>query len=331
MGKGRQKILVQRIALGIDALLFVHLLHKAAALLSRVGQFAKTVGQFHPAGIKFEPFGKPRVFGQPARQSGLSRRVAVQHRHATLPQMGFDPLDQHARQHVGPGVILGGSDALTAQRGPQRFRIGFASGGHRRQQVDLCVPLKRLDHAKTLRLLRRIAGLAAVAQEAAARRCNSKAQQRCTILHQPVVSRIGPIPFQHREFGAVQRPTLAVAPDMGKGADPRLARRQQLLHRKFGRGMQEHRMRHAVSADGAGGKAVQMRLVSRAGLQRTGIDFDEILTGKPASDRRLNAVARQQGRAPVGVAGRIPPGCRLGCSGHGGTVRFRLEIFMQMR
>ena len=48
----------------------------------------------------------------------------------------------------------------------------------------------------------------------------------------------GPVPFQHGEFGMVQRAALAVAEHLGEVEDAPLAGRQQLLAGEFRRGAQ---------------------------------------------------------------------------------------------
>jgi hypothetical protein len=89
--------------------------------------------------------------------------------------------------------------------------------------------------------------------------------------------------------------------------------------------MQMHALRPPVIADRIGGKGMQMRLVAGADLQGGGIDLGEPLVRQPATDRRLNAIARQQKRAPVSMYFAIPPWA----VGH--WRGFRLEIPVQMR
>ena len=65
-----QKILVDRIALAVDALLLVHLGGEAAALLAGVGQFGEAVGELDAAGIELEALGD-------RGSSGLTRASAA--------------------------------------------------------------------------------------------------------------------------------------------------------------------------------------------------------------------------------------------------------------
>ena len=79
---------------------------KAAALLARVGQFAKSVGEFDAAGINLETLGDARVGRFCARQRRLRHRIFEQDGQTPLPQIWFDMLDQHLAEDVGPGVVV---------------------------------------------------------------------------------------------------------------------------------------------------------------------------------------------------------------------------------
>ena len=73
----RQEILVERIALAVDALLLGHLALEAAALLGRIGQLAEAVGEFDAAGIELEALGDARIVPARPRQRRLERRIFV--------------------------------------------------------------------------------------------------------------------------------------------------------------------------------------------------------------------------------------------------------------
>ena len=72
-GQSGKEILVHRIAFAVNPFLFVHLGGEAAALFGGVGQFAKAIGQFHPAGVNLEPLRLARVIGAGAGKRGLGR------------------------------------------------------------------------------------------------------------------------------------------------------------------------------------------------------------------------------------------------------------------
>ena len=61
MAQRGEEILVDRIALAVDALLLGHLGLEAAALFGGVGQLAEGVGQLDAAGIELEPLGDARI------------------------------------------------------------------------------------------------------------------------------------------------------------------------------------------------------------------------------------------------------------------------------
>ena len=77
MGQGGQEFLVQRIAHAIDTRLLGHLDLKTGALLRGIGQFAKAVGQLHPAGIQLEAFGHAWIARADPRQCGFAHRILV--------------------------------------------------------------------------------------------------------------------------------------------------------------------------------------------------------------------------------------------------------------
>ena len=72
-GERGQKILVERIALAVDALLLVHVGGEAPALLGRVGQLGEAVGEFDAAGIELEALGEARIVRLRPRQRRLAR------------------------------------------------------------------------------------------------------------------------------------------------------------------------------------------------------------------------------------------------------------------
>ena len=72
-----EKILVDRIALAIDALFLRHVAFEAAALLGRVVEFAKSVGELDAADIKLEALGDARIVSLP-RQGRQRGRIVVE-------------------------------------------------------------------------------------------------------------------------------------------------------------------------------------------------------------------------------------------------------------
>jgi hypothetical protein len=119
---------------------------------------------------------------------------------------------------------------------------------------------------------------------------------------------VGAVPFEHGELGVVQRPALAVAPDVAEAGDAGLAGGQELLHGEFGRGVEIEPVACPVIADGGGREGVEMGLVAGRELQAGRVDEQEALGRQPGAERQLNAVADQQQRPAVGVPGGGPPG-----------------------
>jgi hypothetical protein len=56
-GNRGEEVLVQRIALAVSALLFVHRKSEPPALLGGIGQFTKSIRQFDTTGIDLETLG----------------------------------------------------------------------------------------------------------------------------------------------------------------------------------------------------------------------------------------------------------------------------------
>ena len=94
----------------------------------------------------------------------------------------------------------------------------------------------------------------------------------------------------------MQRPRSRLRQTWDKRKDPRLARRQQLFHRKFGAGADTSAARHCRS----GGSRTRCRCACcRADRQRGGVDFRNP-GAQPAADGARDAVAgQQQGLRPA--------------------------------
>ena len=72
-----EKILVDRIGLAVDALLFRHFLLESPALLGGVGEFAEGVGELDPAGVEFEALGDAGVAGADPGERRLARGIVA--------------------------------------------------------------------------------------------------------------------------------------------------------------------------------------------------------------------------------------------------------------
>jgi hypothetical protein len=95
-----------------------------------------------------------------------------------------------------------------------------------------------------------------------ARCLGRKRKNGSAIIHQYFVRLLGPIPFDHGEFGMMQRATLTIAKDASELDDAALAGGQELLAGELGRGAQIEsrarcRQRHQLRREG-----MKMRLVA---------------------------------------------------------------------
>jgi len=90
-----EKILVDRVALAVDACLFRHLLLQPPALIGRIGEFAEAVGELDPAGIKLEALGETRIGRLRPGQRRLHRRIVAENDRAAqilrIAQRGARP------------------------------------------------------------------------------------------------------------------------------------------------------------------------------------------------------------------------------------------------
>ena len=118
-----KKVLVDRIALAVHALLLRHLGLEAAALLGRIGELAEAVGELDAAGIELEALGHPRVAAvwaapAPLRRPDIRSRIVGR----PMPSLRLDPLDQDAAEDVAPAVVVGDADAGLARLLPPAHR-----------------------------------------------------------------------------------------------------------------------------------------------------------------------------------------------------------------
>ena len=168
-------------------------------------------------------------------------------------------------------------------------------------KVETGMALERFAQAQALGARERVAPALAVGQRRGPRRVRRPAQEREAILLDRAERRAGAVPFKHREFGRMQGPALAVAEDVAERKDLALPRRQQLLHREFGRGVEIRVDAHPVDGAQRRGERMQMRLSAWRALQGGGVDLDEAEQVEMAADRRREARAGEQGRAAQGV------------------------------
>src|SRR5262249_61483240 len=125
------------------------------------------------------------------------------------------------------------------------------------------------------------------------RRLGRERKYRSAVLHQRLARLLGPIPFEHGEFGMMQRAALAIAKGAGELDDPSLAGRQKFLAGEFGRGAQikaraSAGWRHQVCPE-----CMEMGFIAWRKDQRRSLDLDEISRREKLPQRGCNTHACQ--------------------------------------
>ncbi len=223
-------------------------------------------------------------------------------------------LDQDFAEDIRPRVVVRDPYLLFRCFG-QTCAIAFAIGDGG-EQIDANKAFERRRHRQQLRLGEGIGDFPAKRELADPGRLRGMGYDHHAIGHHGVVGRVGAVPFQHGEFGQMQRTALAVAKHPRELKNLRLASGQQFLAGEFRRGAQIARRAGAVGAGKFGARRMQMGLIARRDLQNGCLDLDKPLLVKPGADRLADSVSRQQKRPAVGVPGGRPPGRKrrvLGC------------------
>ena len=281
-------------------------------LLSGVGQLVEGVGEFDAAGVELEALRDARVEGVRPRQRRLARRIGVKDGRPADPEARLDPLAQDPAEHVRPGVVRGDPQARVLRLTGEQRHVRRAPERQAVIEVDPGMAQKRLAHAQPLGRLERARLAAAEGEARRARHIGGERDERSAVVHQLQERRADPIPFQHREFRRVQSSALAVAKHMRQRENLRLAGGEQLLHRKFRRGVQPGLARRAVRTDKPGAKPAQMGLVARRGLERGRLDLEEAFGVEPLAHGGRDRAARISSR------GRRTA-CRSGFQNGGGA------------
>ena len=296
-----EKILVDRIALAVDALFLRHLAFQPAALLVRVVEFAKTVGELDAADIKLEALGDARdllpSLGR-ARQRRQRGRILVENGGAADAEIALDALHQHAAENIAPGVVIGDADAGRLRgSSASASRSGMPSGS----VASRSMPAKRANASATVS---RSGSAKASAERPRKVRCRvpaaraATAQDRGAIGHQRLIGFAGAIPFDKREFGIMQRAAFAVAKHLGEFDDARARRRREASCRRIPARCADSGATPCRPAPQARWRRRADEFVARRDLQRRGLDLDEVLR------RQTRPAARpRSGPAPTGPAG----------------------------
>ena len=152
-----KKILVERIALAIDALLLGHLQLEAAALLDRIGQFAEAVGELDPAGIKLEALGNARIAGCRPRQRRFDDRIVGRGSWRGRCRDCGSIFSTSTRLKISRPAYRPSPMRMPAPRAARGKRLAVGSPpGKRRQQIDAGEALERVGDRQPLRRRERV-------------------------------------------------------------------------------------------------------------------------------------------------------------------------------
>ena len=140
----RQEILVDRISLAVERLLFGLIGEKSAALLLRVGQFAERIGEFEAADIKLEALAEPRVAGLWPRQGGERDGIVVKEGRRADAEMRLDAIEKNPKEQRFPIVARMRRDTYALRRRGEPRRIRASRIGRGGEEVDAAMALERV-------------------------------------------------------------------------------------------------------------------------------------------------------------------------------------------
>jgi hypothetical protein len=202
-----QKILVQRIAFAIDAGLFVHFQPESGGAVRRGRSIRQSRWPVRPRRRKART-ARPRAGHRgAARQRGLGRRIAVKDQSGGHGPDAARPFRQgcatacRTRYHRRPAGCP--APEACARRASRSVSVRPSQVASRSIPANSGEGLGHAHHVRAWHRGRR--SHIAEAQLSAARRLGGQPQEIGAIVHQHAVILPGAIPFQHGEFGAVQR------------------------------------------------------------------------------------------------------------------------------
>jgi hypothetical protein len=296
-----EEILIERIALAIDAFPLLHIRQEALALLACDGQFGKAVGEFDPACIELETFGDPWIVRLRSRKRRFRNRIFIKDRQPAKPEAWFDLISEHPAENIGPAIIGDHAKAEPHRCGGKRVTIIEEC-----KKIDASVPAEGFGCRQPLRLGERIGCPLPVLKHERVRRAGRSPRERHAISHDRGVRLSRPVPLGHDELRSMKRPHLTVPENAGEIDDALLSRREQLFHGEFRRGVKITPYalpsgRHPFRCE-----AVEMRLIARGDLQRSSFYLYKLFFCKICPRASHDTIARKQKRTPAGVAVTIP-------------------------
>ena len=135
---------------------------------------------------------------------------------------------------------------------------------------------------------------------------------------------MGPIPFEHCEFGRMKRAAFFGPKNPRKVENARFPARNQLFHGKFGRSMEISGRNCPVRLARPDRHGMEMGFVAGRDLDLAAFDFDKSVRLEIGAKGGFDSPACPEGRSPVGKAVRSPPSGLLAhaCFVHGAAVIF---------
>ena len=193
--------------------------------------------------------------------------------------------------HVSPSC---GAMAIGRAASAKSARLGAGGIGRGRQQVDAAEARERIGDAEILPRRARIGGLAAPGEMPCAGGVERGGQQRLAIRHQVAIAAARAIPFEHHEFGLMQRAALRRCGRRGRAGrcapSPRPAASSSRIRARCGGTSATSPSPGRIEARD---ERVEMRLEAGALLQGGRVDLDEISGREEGADCREDARARR--------------------------------------
>ena len=259
-GEGRKKTLRH----GIDGTVVPRAvaggLLKAPALLRRIGQLGKGVGQLQGGDIELKPFGETGIIRLHPRQGAERRGIFVQEDGVFAAQVGLDCRDHDLVEPIPPERLF------DAERGIPGKGLPDGDPLPGRRQIDP-PPLPGEGAAQTE--LRGDAG-----------------DQGLAVVHQRPVIGFRTIPFEHGKLGKVAGTPLPRAETAADLEDFRITRRQEPLHAELRGGLEKPVVR---------GDGIDMGFRRRRRNPEGCFDFEKILVEEESADRPDHRCPELQG------------------------------------
>ncbi len=201
MAEGGEEIFIERIALIIYALLFIHLGGEALALLIRIIELAEAVGDLDTRNIDLETFGNAWVARMRARQRRLGAGIFVENDNAAL-KLRLDLVLKQTAEDVGPESDSWTGVPAARAAWASASRSGAPSGAIVESRSISAKRVKAPGNSDTGGLRGEVCRPPAIAELAHASRPRGQPDDLDRIVDHRLIRGAGAIPFEHGEFRA---------------------------------------------------------------------------------------------------------------------------------